>query len=330
MKISVVVTAYNLSAYIEECIKSVLRQSRKADEIVLADDASSDDTVKLAKKLFPELLVNRQETNGGALLNTLSGLSLCTGDIVAFIDGDDTWPENKLFRVAEEFERDESVFLVTHGHRRVDSSGRPTGELDQTHRNMERVGRIPDQEIRQKSMRQSVLMREGIWLGSAYSLRCSSIRLDSFTRLVRAYPESKFAYLDLVLAPFVTQTNPDGRIVFLDDVVFDYRLHGNNSATSNTIEKQAMAIKRGRSTNLVTRYVLENSCAEASVIDRYDTILREYDFLANLYGKKFYNAFKIYIELVPYFYNQSTVIKEAVRFLLVFLLGPSRFLSMKK
>ena len=53
MKISIVMTTYNGETYIEKQIISLLEQSRKADEIIICDDVSSDDTVNIIQK-YPE------------------------------------------------------------------------------------------------------------------------------------------------------------------------------------------------------------------------------------------------------------------------------------
>lgn len=329
MKISVIVTTYNLSSYIEECLQSVLNQTYRPCEIIVADDCSTDNTLELAKSLVGSLVVVRQDKNRGALLNTLSGLAVATGDLVAFIDGDDTWPANKLARVVEEFASNPSVVLVTHGHRRVDSEGYPTGALDATHANISRLLREEDGVERQKMLRLSILKREGVWFGSAYSIRRSSLDLPALSHLLTEHPDAANGYLDLVLAPFVVASNPTGRITYMDDVVFDYRIHGANSASSNTIDKQMRAVVRGRSTNVITRDVLFSCGVDASILAEYRHILAEYDFLESLYLRRRLPALRGFIELVPFFARKGVLLKEFTRMILVVVLGPRLVLKYK-
>jgi len=50
MKISTVITLYNLEKYIDDAIQSVLRQSRQPDEIIVVDDCSTDGSADLVNK----------------------------------------------------------------------------------------------------------------------------------------------------------------------------------------------------------------------------------------------------------------------------------------
>lgn len=328
MKTSVIITSYNLSEYISDCIKSIINQSVLPDEIILADDASTDDSILIAKSLCPDLIVVRQEKNGGALRNTLSGLITSSGDIVSFIDADDTWPIDKIQRIKEAF-LDESVFLVTHNHRRVNNKGLPTGGIDLTHRNMQRVLSIQNSDEQQAALFNSALYREGLWFGSAYSLRRSSINFALFNSIVSENDCSAFAYLDLVLAPFVAQSNPRGKIVYLPDLVFDYRLHNNNSASSKTLESSLRAIKRGRSTNLLTKSMLSAAGADVRVIKRYDFILREYDYLDALYSMRRLASLSMFFGLIPLFLERKILLKEITRIVFVLSMGAKLFLKLK-
>ena len=52
MKISIAMTTYNGEAYIEKQIMSILSQTRKADEIIICDDCSTDNTVDILQKIL--------------------------------------------------------------------------------------------------------------------------------------------------------------------------------------------------------------------------------------------------------------------------------------
>lgn len=90
MKLSVVITAYNVSKYINECIESVKNQnhSHYELEIVVVEDKSTDDTLSILKKIKDIKLIEN-EKNVGAGLSRRIGIQNTTGDYVMLLDGDD-------------------------------------------------------------------------------------------------------------------------------------------------------------------------------------------------------------------------------------------------
>jgi glycosyltransferase involved in cell wall biosynthesis len=92
--ISVIIPAFNAEATLAETIESVLAQTIPADEIIVVDDGSNDDTAALASA-YSGITVIRQENRGGAAaLN--AGIRASTGDLLAFLDADDLWEADKL------------------------------------------------------------------------------------------------------------------------------------------------------------------------------------------------------------------------------------------
>lgn len=95
MKISVIIPVYNVSAYLEQCVRSVQVQTYRDVEIILVDDGSTDTSGCLCDRLATEderiRVVHKQ--NGGLSDARNVGLSNATGEYVAFLDGDDVWLE---------------------------------------------------------------------------------------------------------------------------------------------------------------------------------------------------------------------------------------------
>lgn len=97
LSVSVLIPVYNAAPYIVECLESVLEQSRQADEIIIIDDGSTDQSLnKLAPYAqHPLIQVHTRENQGvGHTLN--EALDLASGDLIAFLDADDVWVPHKL------------------------------------------------------------------------------------------------------------------------------------------------------------------------------------------------------------------------------------------
>jgi glycosyltransferase involved in cell wall biosynthesis len=88
MKLSVVIPAYNRAALLPITLRSLLAQERVADEILVVDDGSTDDTAEVAEAFGHPVRVIRQANQGpGAARNR--GLSEAQGEFVHFFDSDD-------------------------------------------------------------------------------------------------------------------------------------------------------------------------------------------------------------------------------------------------
>lgn len=93
-KISAILTAYNGERYLAEAIESVLSQKHQADEIILIDDGSTDNTGQIAGFYSQVRYVYQVNQGTGAARNT--GVKMAAGDYLAFLDHDDLWVPDKL------------------------------------------------------------------------------------------------------------------------------------------------------------------------------------------------------------------------------------------
>lgn len=125
-RISVLIDTYNHEHFIEEAIVSVLEQDFPAaeTEILVVDDGSTDRTPEIVRRFQPRVRLLRKP-NGGQASAFNFGTSVTTGEIVAFLDGDDWWAKAKLTAVVKAFERNPSVAAVGHGFYEVIGTGAP-------------------------------------------------------------------------------------------------------------------------------------------------------------------------------------------------------------
>src|SRR5574341_812790 len=101
--VSVILATYNRATLLEEAVRCLLGQTRIPDEIVVVDDGSTDHTPEVLDCYGPPVRVVRQPNRGlPAARNT--GLRAATGNLIAFLDSDDTLPLDSIERRASYLE----------------------------------------------------------------------------------------------------------------------------------------------------------------------------------------------------------------------------------
>jgi glycosyltransferase involved in cell wall biosynthesis len=113
-RISVIVPVRDGELYIEECLDSILGQTRVPDQVIVVDDGSRDGTAaKVERYEAPVLLLHREHGGVGAAINT--GLDVVDGELIAFLDADDLWTQRKLELQCDVMATDPELDLV-FGH----------------------------------------------------------------------------------------------------------------------------------------------------------------------------------------------------------------------
>ena len=95
IKVSVIIPIYNDEEYLRPCLESVVRQSLNDVEIICINDGSTDGTgliLEEYQKEWDNIIVYTQENQGVSYARN-KGISLAKGEYVAFIDGDDYYPD---------------------------------------------------------------------------------------------------------------------------------------------------------------------------------------------------------------------------------------------
>ncbi|MBW9055891.1 glycosyltransferase family 2 protein [Rhizobium mesosinicum] len=96
--VSVVIPAFNASIYIERTLRSAMRQTYTALEIIVVNDGSTDDTAKLVEQIaITDSRIRLLTTpNRGVAAARNTGIDASSGPFVAFLDADDLWHPTKI------------------------------------------------------------------------------------------------------------------------------------------------------------------------------------------------------------------------------------------
>lgn len=115
IKFSIIIPAYNSEKFIEECLESIFSQTYKNVEVIVVNDCSTDNTLKVLEgyeqiKVYSTPVNSRQ----GAARNI--GLENCTGDYILFVDSDDTLYDSEvLSKIANKINNTNNPDLIYLG-----------------------------------------------------------------------------------------------------------------------------------------------------------------------------------------------------------------------
>lgn len=90
-KISVIIPVYNLEAYVERAVRSVLQQTYTNIEVLIVDDGSTDNSWKVIQRIAvsDNRVIPIKQENKGVTNARLNGIRHATGEFIGFVDGDD-------------------------------------------------------------------------------------------------------------------------------------------------------------------------------------------------------------------------------------------------
>lgn len=97
-KISVIIPVYNAEKYLQNCLDSILKQSYKNIEIICVNDGSIDNSQNILNKYARQdkRLISIEKENGGVSIARNNGISMASGEYIAFVDSDDYIESNYI------------------------------------------------------------------------------------------------------------------------------------------------------------------------------------------------------------------------------------------
>jgi glycosyltransferase involved in cell wall biosynthesis len=216
--VSIAMATYNGQRFIREQLESLAAQQHLPSELVVADDASSDETVAIiaqfARTAPFEVHVHRYCDRVGYRANFMRAASLCKSDVIAFCDQDDIWSPQKLALCTEPF-RDPNVLMIYHNADVITETGEPIDNLDS----------LASEPITEPLAVSSVHNMSGP-LGFTELFRRSILWFSHLWRLSRdvndpTAPMAHDQWVNFIASVF-------GRMVYIDKVLAFYRQHAAN------------------------------------------------------------------------------------------------------
>ena len=114
--VSIITPSYNSERFITQTIKSILKQTYTNWELLITDDCSTDDTVKIIKKFKKQddrIKLFNLKTNKGTGIARNNSISNANGRFIAFCDSDDCWKKEKLQKQVDFLLKNNLVFTYS-------------------------------------------------------------------------------------------------------------------------------------------------------------------------------------------------------------------------
>ena len=118
LSVSIVVPVYNVSLYIERCLRSVMAQTYPVLECIIVDDASPDDSIDKCEKQIADydgsihFVILHHDYNRGLSAARNTGTDAAKGDYIFYLDSDDEITPGCIEKLAKPIERDTSIEMV--------------------------------------------------------------------------------------------------------------------------------------------------------------------------------------------------------------------------
>jgi glycosyltransferase involved in cell wall biosynthesis len=252
--ISIAMATYNGARYLEGQLDSFAIQRRRPDELVICDDGSSDQTLRIAREFadrveFPVRIISNPERLGYNR-NFAKAIGACSGDFIFVSDQDDEWYREKIDTVLSAFEGDASLLAVTNDQEIVRGDGAGTGVT--VLQNVRRLG----------------------YADLLYGPGCCTALRRSALRLLDPFPGEDVPYDHWInIIPALL----GGRLL-IERPLQNYRRHDNNTSGSIFAKERAAALSLAQGNNRAAtiaayeKKVRETDTIIGRLVDRRDEI----------------------------------------------------------
>jgi len=205
-RVSVIIPTYNRAKYISEAIGSIMSQTYNDYEIIVVDDGSTDNTKEVLKKYKEKIKYVCQKNQGSAAARN-RGVKESRGEFIAFVDSDDLLMPRCFELQVQALEKNPQAAFAYGKSGLVDEGGRCIKKIFSTKKR--RSGNIFEDLLFGSCIRTDTAMFRKACFNDIGGYDKSLLRAqdwDMYLRMCKKY-----------------------EVVFIDEVVAQYRYHGSNS-----------------------------------------------------------------------------------------------------
>ena len=198
LSFAIIIPTYNCDSYIGATLQSVLDQTQKADEVIIVDDGSSDNTISIAKEMGFDVV---EQKNSGPAAARNHAVSLAKSDWIVFLDGDDLMEPRRIEVLAKAIEKDPNLNFLGNN----EFEGRPSGPWEEKflHLNYNFEESLYDQLLKGCFLSTSAMaIRRDLYQevgGMDEGLRSA----QDYDLWLRVAPKAKFHFIDQTLSRYI-------------------------------------------------------------------------------------------------------------------------------
>lgn len=217
MRVSVALCTFNGQAFLEQQLQSIVSQDQVPSELVICDDASTDQTLPIVQRfaachgsLDVRLISNPSRL--GTTKNFEQAMRLCRGDVIFMCDQDDIWNPGKVRRLVQEIES--GADLAFSNAEVVDQDARPLG-----YRLWDSLWFGPREQAHVRAGEPTaVFLKHVVAAGGTVAFRAA---MRDLVLPIPDMPVAHDAWVALLIAAA-------GRVQIVDEPLIRYRLHDAN------------------------------------------------------------------------------------------------------
>jgi glycosyltransferase involved in cell wall biosynthesis len=212
MNISVCLASYNGEKFIELQLSSIIKQLDEDDEIIIVDDCSTDNTLRIIRSIKDERIkIFLNEINKGHVFSFGRAIALATKEVIFMSDQDDVWLEGRVTLMKNKLQNS-SAMLVSSNSYFVDAKG---GEIDY---NIDGV----DSKFSNKNLSNII----DIFKGKENYYGCAMALKKELKELILPIPDYVESHdLWIAMAANIIKSN-----LHCDEVTLNRRVHGANAS----------------------------------------------------------------------------------------------------
>lgn len=300
MDISIIMPVYNVEKYIEKSIKSVIQQkkSQLKYEIIIVNDGTQDDSIKIAEGLLSKSGINYDiinQENSGVSVARNNGLQHAKGDYVLFLDSDDILSSDFIYTLSNETTKENDIIFWAFSE--IDMSGKILREYSEVYQTQNRIYKSGIDVLRAILIEKNHL----IWTGSAIYSRLFLIENGLlFNKNHINGEDQEFILSSLAIAK---------KVSFISHTLSYYLIRENSISTSFKLRKfdSVIALENVRN-NIIKRYGSDNELINA--INSYIVENFLYVYKSGLAVNSSKEMIAVLNSLDNYYPYLTTIIKE--------------------